>query len=247
MDVDLVPDPADSATQWKPFLPGVIYGRRSTSVTATTNWDYSGSAPTYTRVVTPNATTNYYTPSGDTTQYGACPTYARKLSEMNSSTLTSYLAALRPAGYTYHDIGFVWGLRLMSPNGLFAAENQTMGGAGRTARHLIFMTDGETDTRIGAYDAWGLSAVARRRTSTGSIPTNVAQNTITEDRLRELCTHAKTSQNITVWVIAFGTTLTPLLSDCASPSRAYQADNSVELTATFGQIASQIAQLRLVK
>ena len=107
------------------------------------------------------------------------------------------------------------------------------------------MTDGETDTRIGGYDAWGLSAVARRRTPSGSIPTNAQQNTLTEERLSELCTIAKNQKNITVWVIAFGTTLTTMLSDCASPNRAYQADNADELTETFSQIASQIAQLRL--
>lgn len=109
------------------------------------------------------------------------------------------------------------------------------------------MTDGETDTRIGSYDAWGVSAVSRRRTSTASIPTNADQNAITEARLSELCTIAKTQKNITVWVIAFGTNLTTLLSNCASPGRAYQADNADQLTTTFSQIASQIAQLRITR
>lgn len=247
MDVDLIPDPTRPETQWKPFLPGVVYGRRGGSATATTGWEYSGAAATYTRVVTPNATTNYYTPNGSTSQYAACPTYARKLAEIDSSTLSTYLSALVPAGYTYHDIGMMWGLRLMSREGLFAAEHATAESTGRYARNLIFMTDGETDTRIGSYDAWGLSAVARRRTSTASIPTNADQNAITEARLTELCTIAKTQKNITVWVIAFGTNLSTMLSNCASPGRAYQADNADQLTTTFSQIASQIAQLRITR
>lgn len=245
MDIDLVPTPSDPTTQWKPYLPGVVYGRNQGNVTATTGWLYSGSPATSTRVVNINSNINYYTPFNDTTQYGACPTYALKMGEISSSDLTAYLAALTPAGFTYHDIGMTWGLRLMSPQGLFAAEHAAAAANGTFARHLIFMTDGETDTRIGGYDAWGMSAVARRRTPTGSIPTNATQNTLTETRLGELCTIAKNQKNITVWVIAFGTTLTSLLSDCASPNRAYQADNADELTETFAQIASQIAQLRL--
>ncbi|WP_030540507.1 TadE/TadG family type IV pilus assembly protein [Sphingobium sp. DC-2] len=247
MDVDLIPDKSNRDTQWKPFLPGVVYGRKSGNLAGTTGWVYSESAETKTRDVNINATTNYVTPSSDLTQYGACPTYARKLAEIDSSTLATYLAALKPAGFTYHDIGMLWGLRLMSREGLFAAEHAAAEASGRYARNLIFMTDGQTDTRIGAYDAWGQSAVARRRTPKGSIPTNAEQNAITEARLTELCNIAKNNKNITVWVIAFGTELTSLLSNCASPGRAYQANNASQLTETFSQIASQIAQLRVTR
>lgn len=240
MDVDLIPDKTKPETQWKPFLPGLVYGRSNTSFTATTNWVYSGSSAT-------RSSTNYLTPSSSSTEYGACPTYARKLAEISSTTLTTYLNLLKPAGFTYHDIGMLWGLRLMSREGLFAAEHAAAEADGRYARNLIFMTDGGTDTRMGAYDAWGMSAMARRRTPIGSTPTDSAQNAITEARLTELCTLAKNQKNITVWVIAFGTTLTNLLSDCASPGRAYQANNADQLTATFSQIASQIAQLRVTR
>ncbi|BAV64147.1 TadE/TadG family type IV pilus assembly protein [Sphingobium cloacae] len=241
MDVDLVPDKDHSDTQWRPFLPGLVYGRNNTSFTATGSWKYTTDAPT-------NTATNYLTPFKSPDEYGACPSPARKLAEIDdASTLTTYLSTLKPKGFTYHDIGFLWGLRLMSRDGIFREENRAAEATGRVARHLIFMTDGDTDTRIGAYDAWGLSAIDRRRTPIGSIPTNIAQNAITEDRLRTLCTLAKNDKNITVWVIAFGTDLTTLLSDCASPGRAYQADNASQLTATFSQIASQIAQLRVTR
>jgi Flp pilus assembly protein TadG len=240
MDVDLIPDKTRPETQWKPFLPGLVYGRSNTSFTATTNWVYSGSSST-------RSSTNYLTPSSSLTEYGACPSYARKLAEIDPTTLGNYLDGLKPAGFTYHDIGMLWGLRLISREGLFAAEHAAAEVSGRYSRNLIFMTDGGTDTRIGAYDAWGMSAMTRRRTPITSIPTNSAQNGITEARLSELCTLAKNQKNITVWVIAFGTTLTSLLSDCASPGRAYQANNAAQLTATFSQIASQIAQLRVTR
>lgn len=249
MDVDLVPDPTRPETQWKPYLPGLVYARRAGNATAAANsWVYSGDPATYTRVVTPNSTTDYYTPFNDNTrQFNSCPSPARKLSAIDAATLQTYLSNLNPTGFTYHDIGMLWGLRLMSRDGLFAAENQAAEATGRVARHLIFMTDGGTDTRYGAYDAWGVSGTTRRRTPTAVTPTNATQNAITEARLLELCTYAKNNKNITVWVIAFGTTLTTLLSDCASPERAYQADNADELAETFSQIASQIAQLRVIR
>jgi hypothetical protein len=53
--------------------------------------------------------------------------------------------------------------------------------------------------------------------------------------------------NITVWVIAFGTTKTPLLVNCASQGRDYQANDAAELNAAFAEIASQIAELRITK
>ncbi|WP_323810121.1 pilus assembly protein [Sphingobium baderi] len=248
MDVDLVPDKNNRDTQWKPYLPGLVHGRRNTSFTSTTNWNYTEDSPTKTREININAQNDYLTPSSSPQEYGACPTYARKLAEINdASTLTTYLNALKPAGFTYHDIGFLWGLRLMSRDGIFKEENRAAEATGKVARNLIFMTDGETDPRIGAYDAWGLSAMDRRRTPIGAIPTNDQHKQITEARLTELCTLAKNDKNITVWVIAFGTDLTSLLTNCASSGRAYQANNAAELTATFSQIASQIAQLRITK
>ena len=246
MDIDLIPAKNNAATQWKPYLPGLVYGRKQTNKNATTGWLFSEDPETRTRDVNLYQNINYVTPNGDPT-FGGCPTYARKLAEIDGTTLATYLNGLQPTGLTYHDIGMLWGLRLISREGLFAAEHAAAESTGRYARNLIFMTDGDTETRIGAYDAWGMSAVQRRRTPKSSIPTDVQQDNITETRLAELCTIAKNQKNITVWVIAFGTTLTQMLSDCASPGRAYQADSADQLTATFSQIASQIAQLRVTR
>lgn len=245
MDVDMVPDKTKPATQWRPYLPGVVFERKASGFTATTGYSFTTDAETKTRDVSMTATTNYPNPSTSPYEYGACPSAARKMGTITSTVLTNYLAGLVPAGYTYHDIGFLWGLRLLSREGLFAAENQAAEASGKVGRNLIFMTDGDTDTRIGAYDAWGPSAIVRRRTPANAIPTNATQNGITETRLLELCSIAKDQKNVTVWVIAFGVTITPTLTSCASPGRAYQANNAAELATTFSQIVSQIAQLRI--
>ena len=44
---------------------------------------------------------------------------------------------------------------------------------------------------------------------------------------------------------AFGTTLTQNLTNCASPGRAFQANDSATLNARFQEIAQKIAALRL--
>lgn len=187
MDIDLVPDPARPETQWKPYLPYLVWGRDQTTTgyqkPALTGVRYPAAwlnrwkvGETKTREFNLNATTNFYTPSVDLTQPGACPTISRKLAEIDATTLSTYLGNLTPAGFTYHDIGMLWGLRLMSREGLFATEHANAESTGRYARNLIFMTDGQTDTRIGAYDAWGLSAMTRRRTPTDRVPTDEEQD-----------------------------------------------------------------------
>ena len=49
----------------------------------------------------------------------------------------------------------------------------------------------------------------------------------------------------TVWVVAFGTTLSQNLIDCASPGRAYSAQDNAALNSAFREIAQKIAALRL--
>ena len=230
MDIDAIPDLSRPETQWRPALPQLVYAR--TSMTS--------------YYVPEKRVTSNYTNVGDymSGTYAVCPAQARKLAWMNASTLTNYLASLTPAGQTYHDIGMIWGARLLSPTGLFASENSTSTNGGDIARHLIFMTDGDTDTEVNHYDAYGWPALDRRRSDASVTPTKAEQDAIVAERLSRICAAAK-GKNITIWVIAFGTSLTSLLNDCASPGKAYQANNTAELNAAFAQIATQISQLRV--
>ncbi|MBO9519459.1 MAG: hypothetical protein J7493_15460 [Porphyrobacter sp.] len=256
MDVEMVPDRSKPETQWKPFLPALVYARIAYSPTDTNaNWLYTNDPETRT-ILRGNTSNSSFFTYGNYSLYAACPRAARMLRAIpTQGELTTYLNGLNPNGFTYHDIGFVWGLRLMSPDGLFAAENRAAEATGRVARHLILMTDGNTETKLNAYDAWGVSAMDRRRTPTDAVPDDPTQNAITEDRLQELCTYAKDHMNITVWVIAFGdefkdggvAAVPPNLKNCASPGRAYAAADAPALNAAFAEIATQIAQLRITK
>ena len=230
MNIDMVPDPARPETQWKPFLPRLVYTRKGMN-----NWYY----PDWPSNSNTQGLWNYY-------DNAACPTAARRLNGITRSDLNTYLNSLQPRGYTYHDIGFVWGARLLSKSGIFAGDNTSAPNGGDIDRHIIFMTDGGTDTRVGVYDAYGLSALDRRRTSTASTPSDSDQNTIVANRLGALCTEAK-RKGMTVWVIAYGTSLSTMLSNCANEGKAFQANDAGALNDSFRNIATQIARLRVSK
>lgn len=235
LDVDLTPTAGTTAaaisTQWRPFMPQLVFVRRST-----TNWSTAEVR-----------TTSNFT-RGDGIQgslASVCPSRSQKLKTMSASEITTYMNGLQTAGWTYLDIGMLWAGRLISPTGLFRNENSTAANGGSISRHLIFMTDGQIQTFIRNYDAYGLSALDRRRTSAGSLPTDAEQNQIVSDRFDALCSTIK-SKGITIWTVAFGTSLTSQLQSCASGNdRAFSAQNAAQLNAAFEDIASKIAQLRL--
>jgi Flp pilus assembly protein TadG len=233
LDIDMVPT-TDPNTQWKPALAGLVFSRWNMD-----SWSYNpvlNTTDEYQNVLDFNGGAN-----------ARCPAAARKLAEMTAAQVTSYLATLNTDGFTYHDIGFVWGARLLSSTGLFASENATAPNGGPIARHLIFMTDGDTNTQLNQYEAYGFPALDRRRQSDPNAnPSKSTTDTLVERRLTALCTATK-AKGITVWVIAFGTSLTSLLSNCASTGRAYQANNAAQLNAAFVEIASAIAKLRLTE
>lgn len=228
MQIDKIPT-ASPLTQWGPYVPGLIWSRRSIGdwdrATYHSEWD-----------------TDHYA----TSPRSVCPTAARKLSAISSSDLDSYLASLVPAGNTHHDIGMIWGARLLSPTGLFAAENTTSSNGGSITRHIIFMTDGETHTSVDDYDAYGVNALDRRRLiDIFTTPTNASSDAEVELRFKAMCNEVK-RRGITIWVIAFGTDLTSMLETCASGTdHAFEASNTAALNTAFSDIAGKIANLRL--
>lgn len=213
--------PANESQKWKPALNTAVWERRDASGNRTTSWrdtTASQSVPVF-----------------------RCPRAARKLGEITRTDLTTYVNALTASGNTYHDIGMVWGARLISPRGLFAAENSTAPNGDAIARHIVFMTDGAQYNNIENYSTQGIEWWDRRITGSGNSTTEFNRRA---SRLQAVCRAAQ-QENVTVWVIAFGTTLTQNLKDCASPGRAFQASDSATLNATFQEIAQKIAALRL--
>jgi hypothetical protein len=231
LDIDLVPTPGNPSTQWRPMLPEIVFER-------TILWNGSG---------------NFSVPEVDSSEYflnpawastHACPAAAKKLAEMNASDVSTYLGTLAPTGDTYHDIGMIWGARMLSPTGIFADENADVDGK-PTSRHMIFLTDGQTETFDINYGAYGVEPLDRRRWRSAA-ESGMSLDEVVEKRFGVACAEAK-KRNITVWVIGFGTTLNPMMMECAGPGRYFEAQDASALSDVFSKIAAQLGDLRVSK
>lgn len=235
LDIDTPPIPGDRTTMWAPALPDLIFTRKGYG-SSTSGWSRD--------------------PVTNTEEYGngsyfACPAPARKLQSWGDPLqFDTYVDGLQPEGNTYHDIGLLWGARLMSPTGIFASENARTPQGGDIERHMIFMTDGDTVTRAMDYAAYGVPWFDRRNVANPASATS-SMNDEVNARFAALCTAVK-NKNITLWVISFGggtnTTTENRLKACASSNNYYfKAADSSALQTAFSSIANQISQLRLTK
>jgi len=226
LNIDLIPGTTDQ--QWKPVLHNAFFYR------------YSDNTKSYYSTNEIRTMDNWNDRPSE-----RCPKQVRKLAEFASkSDLESWLSEANgfvAEGNTYHDIGMIWGARLISPDGIFGTENQTGDDGNGISRHIVFMTDGLLEPYNYGYTPYGVEYWDRRITTDGS---SSAAQTNHAARFQAACTLAK-NKNISVWVVAFGTELTQNLIDCATSGRSYHADNNDELDAAFNEIAEKIAQLRL--
>jgi hypothetical protein len=228
-------------------LPRLIFTRGSTTGQ---NYDatyWPGQYGASTNNWTTNAITNSIDYNNRSTFY--CPTEARKLqSWTDPSTFQSYVNSLNPDGNTYHDIGIIWGARLMSPTGIFRTENAATPNGGEIERHMIFMTDGDTNANDFDYAAYGLPFFDHRQTLA-----NPSKEQLQEQvnlRFLAICQWVRNS-GITLWVVNFGEGQSQATQDrllqCASTGRYFSNTDSVGLQQTFKSIADQISQLRLTR
>ena len=156
------------------------------------------------------------------------------------SSFNTYIQSLQPLGGTYHDAGMVWGVRLLSPDGMFADDNSTAPNNRPISRHIVFMTDGQMAPNMGNLSFQGYEWLMKR--VGGTSDSNLT--TRHDNRFAQLCERAK-AKNITVWVVSFGVSLNSSLTNCATPGKAYQANNAAQLNENFQAIARQISKLRL--
>ena len=207
--------PVNDAQRWKPALRDAVWQRPSDANVVSTG----------------NLSHGFW----------KCPHAARKLSAIARTDLQAYVDSLSASGNTYHDIGMLWGARFISPRGLFSAENSTAPNGDPIARHIVFMTDGVQFNQIGNYSTHGVEVTDRRITGDGSSTREFDRRAA---RFQAICRAAQ-QESITVWVVAFGTELTSNLQTCASPGRAFHANDNAALDARFKEIAQNIAALRL--
>jgi hypothetical protein len=226
MKVDLIPDSADE--YWKPHLADFVWG--------------------------PNFAGTAYIKHDNTSD--VCVTAARGLQryadEAAFKAYTDTLVAINTSN-TQHDIGMVWGARLLSQDGIFGPANRDSAAPQgyQVSRHLVFMTDGVMNSQKWYYGPWGISRLDGRDVPTSQL--DVADNSDDMNnkhyRRMEMICNAARQKGFTVWVVGFGmTTLPDQLKNCASgPENAVVASSSSALTAEFQKIAKNIGGLRLTK
>lgn len=240
MRYDIAFNANNDATRWRFALRDLVWGRTS-----------GGNRTTAPVVGNASMATNFG---------WACPVPARKLDKYTSDDLNGdnisdgaksfadYVATLDPGGNTYHDIGLLWGARLLSPNGLFGSQNKVAPNGGPINRHIVFMTDGETVNSATNYTSYGLDWYDRRQTDPGSAPLNSLLEDNNDARSNALCTAIK-NENIELWVIYYGVadnaTYTRL-KNCATDDKHFvEAQSTSNLVKAFKEIAKSIADLQL--
>lgn len=245
MDVDSAPT-SDEDTKWRLLIPEIAFPRASGPGSTPSNTSVTGSITKNSSDVSSESSTNgswqnysRYWSNG----WGVCPAAAMKLTTQTAndrSSFNSYIQSLQPVGGTYHDAGMVWGVRLLSPDGMFADENATAPNNRPISRHIVFMTDGEMAPNMGNLSFQGYEWIDKRVGGTSDSDLATRHN----NRFLQLCEKAK-AKNITVWVVSFGVSLNSQLTSCATPGKAYQSNNAAQLNDNFQAIARQISKLRL--
>lgn len=237
---DLDPDfePNSESTRWRPYWPEIQYARRSSvSEDSRTMRHHS---------------TRYLAGGERGVDWGyllndiACPRRAQLLRTMTEDEIKAYVAAgvMRPHGTTYHDIGMIWGTRLLSPSGLFAGTTAAHAGRAPPNRYIVFLTDGDMQPSLTTYGAYGMEQFDRRITAASADQTR--QEGFHNARFTTACAIARERLGIRIFVISYAQALTPQLTSCgASPGRAFQANDATQLKNAFDEIAKQIAMLRI--
>ena len=225
LNIDYLPN--SDPTRWSPHWPDMVWYHNVGSYTSSA---YDN-----------NQITDVRAPS---LGYYACPAAATRLSTMTRTALQTYVNGLTPLGGTYHDIGMIWGARMLSSTGLFASDNPTTYNSMPVAKYIIFLTDGLMAPNPDSYSAYGVEYMDQRVTGSSAA---TGQHDDHVQRFEMICNAAKTG-GASIWVIAFASALDASLTSCASnTAQASTSASQQDLLDRFSYIGSQIGALRITQ
>ncbi|MEN0000996.1 MAG: pilus assembly protein [Pseudomonadota bacterium] len=146
-------------------------------------------------------------------------------------SLKTDINALQARGWTYAAPGVMWGLRVLSP----AKPFDEGADLDKPARIMVVMADGDN---------------TRSHSLASNNAANLSYDGVEGDVNTLAACDAAKAEGVTVYTIAFGTTISArgqsVLRDCASEAANYfTAENSAGLKKAFDQIASELTRLRL--
>jgi len=241
LDLDVATMPTSTASRWGAFVPLQYQANNS----GLANY----------------AVMNDTNPSTGGFPWGAatCPRPAVHMQAWPSTTAFNAQvdSIVTGKGGTYHDIGMIWGTRMIANSGIFGSLNPDTFNAVKVRRTLVLVTDGIMSPNADIYGAYGVERYDRRTYNYGTLPSvdgsgNPNASMIEwrarhEKRFNLMCDRAK-SMNIDVWVVAILDSSTPIstsLTNCASGGQAIKVDNTAALAAAFKSISDKVGNLRL--
>lgn len=239
LDPEMIPT-ASAATRWKPAWADVTWARFNFAAT----WEQTSKDEDFTpynNYPAVNASSNDRRRSG----WYSCGKPIRTLAEMSADDVARYIDAadFRPVGGTYHDVGMIWGVRLLASKGIFAASNTGRSGQPTPKKVIVFLTDGDMSPSDGSYGMYG-TEYYERRVSGGDLGNLKAYHNA---RFLYECQQAA-RLGIDVWTVALGLASTDELKQCASnEGQALATTTGSGLSTLFQKIAKQVAMLRLDK
>ena len=239
---DLNPDfiPSSSSDKWRPMGPDWEWDRGTIGTLDVNDDQVNEANPQQYSDVTYRGGSSF-----DQSGAAACGMKAQRLGVMTAQQVHDYVynTDFKPFGGTYHDVGMIWGTRMLSPNGVFASDTASWPGRNPPSRSIVFMTDGTMAPQQTIYGQYGVELWDQRVDAGGNSTTDYNNHTA---RFRVECDAAK-ARGITIYVVALGTAITTDLNYCASPGQAFQASSTTALTAAFTTIAKRVAKLRISK
>ena len=256
LNPDLVPVSGQTSTQWKPAWQDAIYYRNWNSSTGTPQDSTSNASSTGDNQTNDPALMGLYPNFSFTLpSYGwvSCGKPVSRLQVMTRTQVSNYVNAadFTPMGGTYHDTGMIWGLRMISPTGLFAADTAAWPGRQPPNRVIVYMTDGVMAPAYYLYGMYGVELYDQR--ISGTLPSSTEMSTPTNltafhnARFLAECAAAK-ARNINIFTVTIATTANANMTACATtPSQALLTSTGSGINAAFVAIAQQVAMLRLSK
>lgn len=144
-------------------------------------------------------------------------------------------------GFTYHELGILWGARYLSSSGMFASSNPTTFNGIRVDKHIVFLTDGVQTSTLDAYTSYGVERYDRRLGGANDADSQVARH---RARFLSACNRAR-QMGMTIWVIALDVQALDQIRPCATSADHFYTSNGSDLEQIFELIGRGIGRLRL--
>ncbi len=222
LDLDIATLPYDTASRWSPHVPSL----------------YQANAYGYS-AYSDNDLMIY--------GYSACARPAVHMKAWASTAdFDAYVDTIQTGiGGTYHDIGMIWGTRMIANQGIFAARNPDTFNSVKVRRTIVLVTDGYMSPNQDIYTAYGVERYDQR-IGGGSTSDLTDRH---QKRFALMCERARMAPiKADVWVIAIlptGSTMPSNLTDCAPGGQALMVSNTTALNNAFKAISDKVGNLRI--